>query len=142
MKVKIQKLSEKAVIPKYESKGASGLDLVAVSERIDVEHGYISYGTGLAVQIPAGFEGQVRPRSSIRTKDLMLINSPGTIDTDYRGEIFVTFKSTRPLRARKYEIGERIAQLVIAPVEQAELVEVKELDKTERGTGSHGSTGA
>lgn len=140
MKLKIKKTNESAVLPAYATAGSSGLDLVAISEKIDIDNGFIAYGTGIAIEVPEGFEGQVRPRSSIRNKDLMLINSPGTVDSDYTGEIFVTFKSTRPLKARKYNVGDRIAQLVICPIERVELVEVKELTTTERGAGGFGST--
>lgn len=141
MNVKIKRLNEKATIPTYQTKGAVAVDLVATSEDIDLEHGYICYGTGIALEIPEGYEGQIRPRSSVRDKDLMLINSPGTIDFDYRGEIKVTFKPTRPVKARKYEVGERIAQLIIAPITRVTFVEVNDLTNTGRGTGSFGSTG-
>lgn len=140
MEVKIKKLSPDATIPQYKTVGSSGLDLVATAEVIEIDKGYLEYKTGLAIEIPPGFEGQIRPRSSIRDKDLTLVNSPGTIDSDYRGEITITFKPTRP-KARKYAIGERIAQLVIVPVSQVQLIEVANLNDTTRGDNGWGSTG-
>lgn len=140
MEVKVKKLDPNATIPQYKTTGSSGLDLVASAEVIEVDKGYLEYKTGIAIEIPAGFEGQIRPRSSIRDKDLTLVNSPGTIDSDYRGEITVTFKPTRP-KARKYAVGERIAQLVIVPIVQVNLIEVTALDNTQRGAGGWGSTG-
>jgi len=141
MKIKLKKLNDKAVVPEYQTEGAAAVDLIATSQEINLEYGYICYGTGIAVEIPEGYEGQIRPRSSIRKTDLSLINAPGTIDCDYRGEIMVTFKPTRPARARKYEVGDRIAQLVIAPVARVTFEEVEELSETGRGAKGHGSTG-
>jgi dUTP pyrophosphatase len=138
--VKIKLLNENAVVPEYQTDGAVAVDLVATSETINVEKGYISYGTGIAIEIPEGHEAQIRPRSSIRDKDLFLCNSPGTIDFDFRGEVFVTFKPTRPMKARKYQVGERIAQLVICPIVKVKFTVVDELTETKRGSGGFGST--
>lgn len=140
MKLKLKKLNKDVVIPEYKTGGAVAMDLVATSEQIDVKNGNFIYGTGIAIEVPEGFEAQVRPRSSIREKDIILTNSPGTIDQDYRGEIMVTFKPLRP-GARKYAIGERIAQLVISPVTKVDIQVVEELSETARGDGGHGSTG-
>jgi dUTP pyrophosphatase len=97
--------------------------------------------TGLALAIPAGWEGQIRPRSGLALKrGVTVLNAPGTIDADYRGELMVLLINLDGL-AKPIEPGERIAQLVIAPVARAELVEVAELDVTERGAGGFGSTG-
>lgn len=142
MRLKLKKLNENATVPEYKTSGSVAMDLVATTEEIDIKNGYITYGTGLALEVPEGYEAQVRPRSSIREKDLILINSPGTIDQDYRGEIMVTFKPLRPMGSRKYAVGERVAQLVIVPVEKVDVIVVDELSQTDRGTGGHGSTGA
>jgi dUTP pyrophosphatase len=140
MQLKLKKLLKDATLPEYKTTGAVAMDLVATSEQIDVKNGNFIYGTGIAIEVPAGYEAQVRPRSSIREKDIILINSPGTIDQDYRGEVMVTFKPLRP-GARKYDVGERIAQLVIVPIVRVDIEVVEELSKTDRGTGGFGSTG-
>jgi dUTP pyrophosphatase len=140
MKLKLKKLTDNVALPEYKTKGAVAMDLIATSEQIDVKNGNFIYGTGIAIEVPAGYEAQVRPRSSIREKDVVLINSPGTIDQDYRGELIVTFKPLRP-GARKYSVGERIAQLVIVPIVKVDIEVVEELSKTDRGDGAFGSTG-
>jgi len=146
MKVKIKKLHPDAIIPKYQSSGASGFDLHALE---DVE---IFYGetklvkTGLAVAIPEGYELQVRPRSGTSLKTgLRVANSPGTIDADYRGECCIIMHHTfnnlqygHPIQIKK---GDRIAQGVICPVLQVEFEEVDNLDDTERGQNGFGSSG-
>ncbi len=142
MELKLKKLNDNAQTPEYKTKGAVAMDLIATSEDIDIKNGFITYGTGLAIEVPEGYEAQIRPRSSIREKDLILINSPGTIDQDYRGEIMVTFKPLRPMGSRKYAVGERMAQLVIVPVQKVDIVVVEELSETSRGAGGFGSTGA
>lgn len=139
MKINVKKLHPDAVIPSYAKPGDAGLDLVALWMKDD-GHGNLEYGTGLAIEIPEGYEGQVRPRSSIRRTDLSLTNTPGTIDSSYRGEIMVNFRILHD-NPVKYQIGERIAQLVIQAVPHIQLVEVQELTETERGTGAYGSTG-
>lgn len=204
MKVKIKRLSENAVVPKYAHDTDAGLDLVATSRVFD-EDGALVYGTGIAVEIPEGYVGLVFPRSSIAKKDLLQSNAVGIIDSGYRGEILVKYKpsmlyvnnhdaigkddkdwrgsietdpKTQSVSAygldsqmfgnmpfnetgraqvmnpftgemskyqtfdmRIYEIGERIAQLVILPFPKIEFEEVEELSKTERGTGGYGSSG-
>lgn len=146
MKIKIKKLVKEAVIPKYSKHGDAGMDLVAVSKEYD-KYGNLVYGTGLAIEIPEGYEGQVRPRSSIGKVCLALVNSLGTIDSGYRGEIGCFFKPTDAFTTRdasipkEYEIGDRIAQLIIKPVPFIEFIEIDELSKTERGEGGFGSTG-
>ena len=139
MKINVKKLHPDAVIPSYAKPGDAGLDLVALWMKDD-GHGNLEYGTGLAIEIPEGYEGQVRPRSSIRRTDLSLTNTPGTIDSSYRREIMVNFRILHD-NPVKYQIGERIAQLVIQAVPHIQLVEVQELTETERGTGAYGSTG-
>ncbi len=136
MKVKIKKLNPNAVVPTYAKGGDAGLDLVATSMNFDGTQ--ITYGTGLAIEIPEGFVGLVFPRSSIRKTDLILSNSVGVIDSGYRGEIQATFKRTG---LNKYEIGDRGAQIIIMPHPTIEFLEVDELTNTERGEGGFGSTG-
>ena len=142
MKVKIKKLHSDAVIPTYAKSGDAGIDLVATSMKLDGTQ--ITYGTGLAMEIPEGFVGLVFPRSSIRKTDLSLSNSVGVIDSGYRGEIQATFNQ-RSLSSQSgsflYGIGDRIMQIIIVPYTPIEFEEVTELNNTERGAGGFGSTG-
>jgi dUTP pyrophosphatase len=142
-RVQFQKLRPDAVVPRYMTELASGLDLcAAIDEPITVcGHQRVTIDTGLAIAIPPGYEGQVRPRSGLARKNgITCLNSPGTIDADYRGTVQILLINTddEPFVIRP---GERIAQLVIAPVVQAELTEVDELPATARGSGGFGSTG-
>lgn len=130
-------------MPTYMSDGAAGLDLsAAVDEPVVLAPGQrAAVPTGLALAIPAGFEGQVRPRSGLALRlGVTVVNAPGTIDSDYRGEIKVLLinLSTDPVTI---EAGLRIAQLIIAPVQRVVIDAVDELDTTERGAGGFGSTG-
>jgi dUTP pyrophosphatase len=143
VKILIKKLSEKALMPKYETPDSSGMDLSALIDK----NFYIEPGartlipTGLAVTIPKGYEIQIRPRSGLAAKKgITVLNTPGTIDADYRGEIKIILIN---LSSEKFliENGLRVAQMVVSPVEQAKLEEVKELSKTDRGVGGFGSTG-
>jgi dUTP pyrophosphatase len=130
-------------MPAYMSQHAAGLDLPAALEApLTVEPGAIvMVPTGLALAIPPGFEGQVRPRSGLAIKKgLTVVNAPGTIDADYRGEVKVGLINLGP-EAVAIERGDRVAQLIIAPVTQAELAEVEQLPGSERGAGGFGSTG-
>ncbi len=141
MKLKIKKLSNEAVIPQYQTELAAGMDLHATQTHIlePMERKLIK--TGLAFEIEEGYEVQIRPRSGLAYKHgITVLNTPGTIDADYRGEIMVLLIN---LSDSFYEIkkGERIAQAVIAPVVQAEIVEVEELSDTKRGEKGFGSTG-
>ena len=132
-------------LPSYQSAHAAGLDVVAgVPEAAPVE---LAPGTraliptGFALEIPIGYEAQVRPRSGLAIKHgVTLLNSPGTIDADYRGELMVIMinHGSEPFVVRR---GDRIAQLVIAPVSHVEIVAVEELGATPRGQGGFGSTG-
>ena len=146
LEVKIKKLHKDAVIPKYETIGSVGMDLTAVSKEYD-EHGNVVFGTGLAIQIPEGYYADLRPRSSISKYDLVLANSVGTIDSDYRGELILKFKPSVYFGVNRgdddgvmYDVGDRIAQLVILPYPKVSFVEVDDLSETERGTGGFGST--
>ncbi len=129
-------------LPIYQTDGAAGMDLAAdVAEPLWIERGGRALvPTGIAVAIPAGFEGQVRPRSGLALRHgVTLVNSPGTIDSDYRGELQVLLINLGNERfcVRR---GERIAQLVIAPVTRAVMREVDDLDSTRRGGGGFGHT--
>ncbi len=133
----------KHALPKYETSGAAGLDIKAnISESVflkPLERAIIP--TGLFIALPQEYEAQVRPRSGLAAKKgITVLNAPGTVDADYRGEIGVILVN---LSNEIFEItdGERIAQLVIAKHEQATWIEVNELNKTDRGAGGFGSTG-
>lgn len=139
MKVNIKKLHADAVIPKYAKESDAGLDLTATSI-ISEDENRIVYGTGIAMEIPDGFVGLVYPRSSIRKYDLVLSNSVGVIDAGYRGEIQATFLKT-DMTGNSYQIGERIAQIIIMEYPTVVFQEVEELSDSERGTGGHGSSG-
>lgn len=148
MIVKIKKTHENAVIPQYAKKGDAGLDLTATSKHIDTD-GNVVYGTGIAVEIPQGYVGLLFPRSSNSKKMLMLTNSVGVIDSGYRGEILLKFKSiTESCFSRfkggnspEYNTGDKVGQLIILPYPQITFKEVDELSESERGTGGYGSTG-
>ena len=133
-------------LPSYQSAGAAGLDLVAaLPEGMTVLLAPMARAlvpTGLVIGLPAGVEAQVRPRSGLALKNgITVLNSPGTIDSDYRGEVKVLLINLGEV-AFSITRGERIAQLVVQRVEQAALVEVATLDATTRGQGGFGSTGA
>ncbi len=141
--VRIKKLRPDAVVPAYMSEHAAGLDLcAAIDKPIELApRARESVPTGLAMEIAPGFEGQVRPRSGLaREHGITLVNSPGTIDADYRGPVAVLVIN-HGHETVTIENGQRIAQLVIAPVVRAELAVVDELSDTKRGTGGFGSTG-
>lgn len=143
--VSLKRLRSAAVLPRYQSDGAAGLDLVACPAEgaaITIPAGEIRMiPTGWAAAIPDGFEGQVRPRSGLATRHGVTVpNAPGTIDSDYRGELIVALINLGR-EAFIVKPGMRIAQLVIAPVARARVVEVPELPNTARGAGGFGSTG-
>lgn len=154
MQVKIKKVNESAVIPKYSKNGDAGMDLVAVSKEYDGD-GNTVYGTGLAFEIPEGFAGLLFPRSSNARTDLRLTNSVGVLDSGYRGEVMFKFRNDYYAHFsdkyklqlgeiafnNEYEIGERIGQIIILPYPQIEFEEVEELSETERGNGGYGSSG-
>lgn len=128
-------------LPRYESDHAAGLDLRA-DEPVALAPGERALvPTGLALEIPPGYEGQVRPRSGLAARHgVTLLNAPGTVDADYRGEVKVILVNHGQAAVR-FERGERIAQLVVAPVAHATLVETQALGETGRGAGGFGSTG-
>ena len=138
MKVKVMKLDAGAKIPRYAKPGDAGMDLYAVSQTFD-NHGNYVYGTGLAMEIPEGHVGLIFPRSSISKTAHSLRNAVGVIDSGYRGEIIVKF-DINTLNSPVYNIGDRIAQIIVMPFPQIEFEEAWELSKTERGKGGFGST--
>ena len=143
IKILIKKISDKVSTPKYETLGSSGMDISAYLEKpVPMEPGEKALiPTGFSLSIPKGFEVQIRPRSGLAVKkNITVLNSPGTIDADYRGEIKVILIN---LSKEKFivENGIRIAQMVVCPVVQAKLQEVNELSETTRGIGGFGSTG-
>ena len=139
----IKRLSKDVALPKYETKGSSGLDLAANTDKqIKILPGKSEIiPTGLAVAIPKNFEIQIRPRSGLAAKSqISVLNTPGTIDADYRGELKVILINLSD-KVFVVEKGLRFAQMVLCPVVKATLKEVTELDNTERGSGGFGSTG-
>ena len=140
LQVAIRKLHSYAVIPSYAKPGDAGLDITATSINSNTTT-EVTYGTGLAIEIPTDHVGLLFPRSSIRKYDLQLSNSVGVIDSGYRGEIQFTFNKTQGFDSMKYKIGDRIGQLVILPYPQIQLVEEQQLSDTERGEGGFGSSG-
>tara|TARA_B110000285_G_scaffold178222_1_gene200351 strand:- start:212 stop:652 length:441 start_codon:yes stop_codon:yes gene_type:complete len=143
IKIQIKKLSNAISIPKYETLGSSGMDIAAhIENNIIISPGEKALiATGFSIAIPIGYEIQIRPRSGLAAKkSITVLNTPGTIDADYRGEIKIILIN---LGKEKFTIknGERIAQMVLCPVFQANLEEVDELPNTKRGLGGFGSTG-
>ena len=132
-------------LPRQQTPGAAGLDLCAAipaGEALAIAPGdFAMVPTGLAIALPEGYEAQIRPRSGLAARHgVTVLNSPGTVDADYRGEVKILLIN-HGKEAFALSRGDRIAQMVVAPVSAVELVEVEELDETERGTGGHGSTG-
>lgn len=143
LKIKVKKLHENAIIPSYSKPGDAGMDLT-ITSIINETTTDVTYGFGVAMEIPFGYVGLVFPRSSVRKYDLALTNCVGVIDSGYRGEIQSTFKKTNWLKGDesvKYQIGERGAQIIILPYPQVVMVESDDLSETERGNGGFGSTG-
>lgn len=147
MDVKIKKLHEDAVIPTYAHDTDAGLDLVATSYEYKEDIDCHVYGTGLAVEIPEGYVGLIYPRSSNRKTDAYMCNHVGVIDSGYRGEVMISFKlrdrniESIPQIFKPYEVGNKIAQLIIIPYPKVHFVEVNELSDSDRGEQGHGSSG-
>lgn len=142
MKIKFKKLNEEALIPEFQTKGSAGMDIHSIESVTLEPMDFKIVKTGLAVEIPDGYEIQVRPRSGMACKrGITVINTPGTIDADYRGEIGVGLinLSSKPVLIGH---GERIAQLVVNRIEQPEIEVVSELSETDRGSGGFGHTGS
>jgi dUTP pyrophosphatase len=144
VRVELQRVGDRGEplpLPRHMTEGAAGMDLLADEACTLSPLGRARVPTGLALAIPRGFEGQVRPRSGLAAKlGVTVLNAPGTIDSDYRGELQVLLVNLSDVPAVIVR-GDRIAQLVIARVERSELIEVPALDATARGSGGFGSTG-
>ena len=143
IKIQIKKFSDKVLLPKYETAGSSGMDISAHIEKdIIIRPGDKALiPAGFAVSIPRGYEIQIRPRSGLAAKNGMsVLNTPGTIDADYRGEIKVILINLGN-ENYKVENGVRVAQMVVCPVIRTIFEEVDELPETRRGSGGFGSTG-
>ena len=139
----IKRLSKNISLPKYETAGSSGMDLAAnIENEVEIKPGRSAIiPTGLAISIPNNFEVQIRPRSGLAAKNqISVLNTPGTIDADYRGELKVILVNLGE-KVFKIKKGDRIAQMVVCPVIRATLKEVENLEETERGTDGFGSTG-
>jgi dUTP pyrophosphatase len=136
LNIKIKKVTSTAQLPTKAHATDAGYDLYASS--CHYEDGMLHYGTGVAVEIPAGYVGLVFPRSSIANTHLTLSNSVGVIDSGYRGEIKAKFRKGG---SKGYKVGERIAQLIIIPYPEVVFEEVEELSDSDRGTGGYGSSG-
>lgn len=144
MKVKIKRLTETAKLPNYAHPGDAGMDLYADEDGLLYDGCPQAVRTGIAIELPEGYEAQIRPRSGLALKrGITVLNSPGTVDAGYRGEVKVILVSHSHKADKHHSIaaGTKIAQMVVKPVEQAEIIEVDELSDSERGTGGFGSTG-
>ena len=140
MNVKIKRLISDAIIPSYAKEGDAGMDITATGiTKNTFQH--VIYSTGLAIEVPPGHVCLLFPRSSIRNYELTLTNSVGVLDSEYRGEITFTFLKTDGKHSKKYQIGDRIGQMLIIPYPHIEFELVNELSESERGEGGHGSTG-
>ena len=148
MKVKFKKLVPEAKAPYRAHSTDAGFDLYATSRSVD-KSGCAVYGTGLAFEIPDGFVGLLFPRSSVAKKDLLLSNCVGVIDSGYRGEVMMKFRTIRDYHKNGhlsniyelYTVGDRVGQLIVMPIPSVEYVEAKELEESDRGEGGYGSSG-
>ncbi|MGL2355878.1 dUTP diphosphatase [Helicobacter pylori] len=141
MKIKIQKIHPNALIPEYQTEGSSGFDLHAVEEVTIKPHGVGLVKIGICLSLEVGYELQVRTRSGLALNhQVMVLNSPGTVDNDYRGEIKVILANLSD-KDFKVQVGDRIAQGVVQKTYKAEFIECERLDETSRGSGGFGSTG-
>lgn len=144
MKIKIKKLHPNAIIPSYAKEGDAGLDLTAISKTHDIDSNTTIYGFGLAVELPPGHFGMIIPRSSIYKKTQVLTNHCGIIDENFRGEIKAIFRDSTSgnFKYNRYNVLERIVQLIILPLPNIEIYEVDELSESNRGSNGFGSSGA
>jgi|TARA_B110000438_G_scaffold215898_1_gene208344 dUTP pyrophosphatase len=143
VKILVKKLYKNVTLPIYKTSGSSGMDLVAhIKKKIIIKPGKVAIvQTGIAVAIPKSYEIQIRPRSGLAAKNnISVLNTPGTIDSDYRGEIKIILIN---LSKKKFIVksGDRIAQMILCPIVKGNLMEVKNLPKTVRGKKGFGSTG-
>jgi dUTP pyrophosphatase len=142
MELPVAKLKAEAVLPTRAHEGDAGLDLYACEQAHIGPGERWSVGTGVGMQIPEGHAGLVLPRSGLaRDHGIALVNSPGLIDSGYRGELRVLLLNTDPADTFRVEVGDRIAQLVLVPIALAGVVEVESLDESMRGGGGFGSSG-
>lgn len=140
LKIKIKKLREDAIVPTYAKPGDAGMDLTITEIKSQLSGVDITYGFGIAIEIPVGYVGLIFPRSSIRNKKIILSNCVGVVDSGFRGEIEATFLTNHPT-AKIYAIGERAAQIIILPFPRVKFVESDELSDSERNLGGFGSSG-
>jgi dUTP pyrophosphatase len=140
MKINIKLLNPEARVPAYQTSGASGFDLECLEDIIISPRSIVLVETGLAVEIPKNYELQIRTRSSMALNGVMVLNTPGTVDSDYRGELKVILHNVTAY-PRFYQKGSRIAQAVVCPIVQVSFQELQELSETIRGAAGHGSTG-
>ena len=143
VKILVKKFDKNIKLPSYKTSGSSGMDLVAfIKKKITISpYNKAMIPTGISLVIPKNYEIQIRPRSGLAAKKgIAVLNTPGTIDSDYRGEIKIILIN---LSKKKFVVksGDRIAQMVLCPIVKSKLVEVKKLPKTIRGKGGFGSTG-
>ena len=144
LKVKVKKILDNAVLPVKGSDGAAGYDVFAASEVFKPEKTgpIFEYDTGLAFEVPKGFGMFILPRSGVTTKTSFILgNSVGLLDSDYRGTLKFQFRNMTPGMGKKYNVGDRIGQIVILPVPEINFEVVDELSDTKRGEGGFGSTG-
>ena len=147
MKINIKKMHKDATIPNYATKGSSGFDLHSIEKVVLLPNETVLIKTGLIFEIPEGYEMQIRPRSGLSLNSpLRICNSPGTIDSDYRGEVCVIIQNTSNMYDKTgilkvIEKGEKMAQAVICPVIKAEFELVEYIEQTDRGESGFGSTG-
>ena len=137
--IRVKRLHKKAVIPTYAKFGDAGMDLTITDIKEETKSS-ITYGYGIAIEIPVGYVGLIFPRSSIRKYDLILSNCVGVIDSGYRGELMSTFKKYGNFSDEKYNVGDKGAQIIIIPIPKVKLVDSDTLSDSERGTGGFGSS--
>jgi len=141
VKIKVQKIKDNAVIPDYAHTGDAGVDLYSTEDYLLKPGGRVLVSTGIKVAIPKGYEAQIRPKSGLALKHgLSIVNTPGTIDSGYRGEIQIIIINLGQ-ENYKIEAGKKVAQMVIKKVEEAVFEEADSLDETSRNEGGFGSTG-
>ena len=138
MRIRVKKLHQDAVIPRYAHFGDAAVDLVATRKWED-DHGNVCYGTGLAMEIPENHVGLLFSRSSVPKTNLRLANAVGVIDSGYRGEVMLKFDKSGD---KQYEPGDRVGQLMLVPIPSIQFVQVVNLPQSDRGLGGFGSTGS
>lgn len=143
IEVAVRRLREDAVLPLQAYEGDAGLDLAACERYVLGPGERAVVGTGLAVEIPDGYAGFVQPRSGLAARHgITIVNAPGLVDSGYRGEVMVVLLNTDQTESFDIDPGMRIAQLVVLPVPEVDLVEVEELAESARGVRGHGSSGS